>query len=113
MRRRYVYDPDLGGMMEVGIDRKLRSHMIQPDIEPFVSPVDGTVIKSRNHLRKYMSANNLAHADDFKETWNRKREDRSKFLNGARDRKSIEQRISSLKDSFERVRDRERAANGY
>ena len=113
MRRKYVYNPELGEMSEVGMSDKYRSHYIQADIEPFVSPVDGTVIKSRNHLRKYMSANNLAHTDDFKETWNRKREDRSKFLNGARDRKSIEQRISSLKDSFERVRDRERAANGY
>jgi hypothetical protein len=89
-----------------------RQHFIQPDIQEFVSPVDGTVIKSRTHLRRYMKANNLAHHDDFKDSWEARRSERLKYKQG-RDRKSIEQRISALRDSFEQVRNTERARRQY
>lgn len=109
MRRRYVYDEELGEMVEVGVGgAKEHSHYIQPDIQEFVSPVDGVVIKSRGHLRRYMKARNLAHVDDFKDSWKQKRDERLKFHEG-RDKKSIEQRISAIRDSFEHVRNQQRA----
>lgn len=108
MRRRFVFDDESGEMVEVGASARQQSHYIQPDIQEFVSPVDGTIIKSRKHLRRYMKAKNLAHVDDFRDTWERKREERQKFHTG-RDRKSIEQRIGALRDSFEQVRNRQRS----
>ena len=36
---------------------------VQDDIEPFVSPRDGTIIKSRSQLRDYMGQHNLVHYD--------------------------------------------------
>jgi len=91
---------------------KSRQHFIQPDIQAFVSPVDGTVIKSRQHLRRYMKANNLAHHDDFKGEFDSRRSERLKFKEG-RDRKSIQQRVEALRDSFEQVRNTERARRAY
>lgn len=113
MRRKYVFDPASGEMVEVTrTDPKNRQHFIQPDIQEFVSPVDGTVIKSRQHLRRYMKANNLAHHDDFKDGLEKRLQERRKFLAG-RDRKSIEQRIGALRDSFEKVRDEQRSRQRY
>ena len=87
-------------------------HYIQPDIQPFVSPVDGTVIKSRQHLRRYMKANNLAHYDDFTGTRDARVAEREKYHQG-KDRKSVAQRIDKLRDSFEQVRNNERARRQY
>lgn len=112
MRRRYVYDADSGEMVEVGRSEGSKLHYIQPDIQEFVSPVDGTVIRSRKHLRRYMKERNLAHVDDFSQSWEQRRAERLKFREG-RDRKSIEQRIGALRDSFEHVRNRQRAERGY
>ena len=112
MRRRYVFDSESGEMVEVGNSRKHQHlHMIQPDIQPFISPVDGVEIKSRGHLRRYMKAKNLAHVDDFSQSWEQKRAERLKYKAG-RDDKSIRQRIDALRDSFEHVRNRQRAEHG-
>ena len=112
MRRRYIYDKTLDKMVEIDIRRpKYASHMIFDDISPFQSPVDGKVISSRSGLRSYMKQHNLAHADDFKETWAKKSAERRKFMNGAQDSKSKTQRISALRDTFEILRNRQRAGN--
>ncbi len=39
---------------------------VHGEIEPFISPVDGTLIKSRAHLRDYMGERGLVHFDDLK-----------------------------------------------
>jgi len=36
---------------------------IHGEIEPFMSPRDGTIIKSKAHLREYMAKHNLVHFD--------------------------------------------------
>lgn len=113
MRRKYVYDPATGEMVEVTITgTQSRQHFIQADIEPFISPADGTIIKSRKHMRKYMKANNLVHFDECKDTSNTRISEREKFYQGA-DRKSVEQRRQSLSDSFEHNRNLARARSRH
>lgn len=113
MRRKYVYDESTGEMVEVTMmGEKSRQHFIQPDIQPFVSPADGTIIKSRQHLRSYMKRNNLAHYDDFKDTQGARIREREKFHQGT-DRKSVEQRRQAISDSFEHNRNLARARSRY
>lgn len=50
-------------MIEVIWSDDPRLHSIQGEIEPFISPRDGTVIRSRAHMRDYMAQHNLVHYD--------------------------------------------------
>lgn len=62
---------------------------------------DGTDIGSRRKHREYMKANNLALADDYKETWSKAQREREKAATGQHDKKnrreSIERTIYDLK----------------
>ena len=51
-------------MIEVPISDDFQPTVnIHGDIEPFVSPVDGTVIRSRAHMQDYMARRDLIHYD--------------------------------------------------
>jgi hypothetical protein len=49
--------------VEVSIPPEEVFTSVAGDIQPFVSPVDGTVISSRSQLRDYMGQRNLVHYD--------------------------------------------------
>jgi hypothetical protein len=58
---------------------------------------DGTDISSRTKRAKYMRDNNLAMADDFKETWAAAQSQRAKhFLDGSDDKKARRDEISRV-----------------
>jgi hypothetical protein len=60
--RRFRYDKELDAMVEVPVDDSFEPSVgIHGDIQPFISPRDGTVIKSRAHMREYMAKHNLVH----------------------------------------------------
>jgi hypothetical protein len=64
MKRRFRYSKELDAMVEVPISADFEPTVgIHGDIEPFVSPRDGTVIKSRAHMRDYMAKHSLVHFD--------------------------------------------------
>lgn len=56
--------------------------MVMPDIEPFVSPVDGTVITGRKALREHNKRHNVTNAADYRETWREAAKRRERFLSG-------------------------------
>ena len=64
-RRRFRYDPTLGQMVEINVDPSevFGLHAVHGEIQPFVSPVDGTVISSRSQLKEYMARKDLVHYD--------------------------------------------------
>ena len=66
-RRTFRYDPVSKTFVEVTRGCVSDATFIQPDIEPFVSPVDGTVIGSRSQLRDYMGERGLVHYDEVKD----------------------------------------------
>ena len=47
-----------------------------PDIEPFVSPVDGTHISSRSRLREHNERNNVVNFHEFDGVWEEKAAER-------------------------------------
>lgn len=95
MRRRYVYDPILKEMVEKGTEVWEEDLLpkILGDIEPYVSPIDGTVISSRSGLRDHMKRHDVVLTEDLR---GQKKADH----NAVRRRDTL----SSLNDSFEHVR---------
>ena len=82
-KRRFRYDAVQEKMYEVFSDeRHFDAPAIIDDVAPFVSPVDGTIIKSRSHLRDYMGERGLVPYEDAKTQ--RREEDR--YEAGRRDR---------------------------
>jgi anti-sigma28 factor (negative regulator of flagellin synthesis) len=72
-----------------------------PDIEPFVSPVDGKIITGRRALRDHNKRHNVTNAADFKEEWSRKEKERAAFYSGD-SKYDRERRIESLKQAIEK-----------
>lgn len=73
------------------------------DIEPFVSPVDGSLITGRAALREHNKKHEVTNVADYKETWAKAEQERAKFYSGSGgyDR---ERRIESIKRAYERHR---------
>ncbi len=55
-----------------------------PDIEPFVSPVDGTTISGRAALREHNRLHNVTNVADFENEWRRKAKERNAMYSGDR-----------------------------
>lgn len=104
MRRSYVQNPDppynlIPAEEYVPKHRAEKaSFTVLPDIEPFVSPVDGKVITGRRALREHNRRHNVTNAADFKETWKKAAEERKNFHNSKAQR---EGRIEAIKAALE------------
>ncbi len=67
----YVQHPETGQLIplsEVDWPRyrtNLRSAQIMPDIEPFVSPIDQTIISSRSALRAHNKRHDVVNVKEF------------------------------------------------
>jgi hypothetical protein len=51
-----------------------------PDIEPFISPIDGSVITGRRALEEHNKRHNVTNVADFKDEWERKGKERKKLF---------------------------------
>jgi hypothetical protein len=51
-----------------------------PDLQPFVSPIDGKVVSGRVALRQHNKIHDVTHPSDFKETWEKARKEREKVF---------------------------------
>jgi hypothetical protein len=68
MRKRFVQDPQTGRLVPREEYRRPQPvHGILPDIEAFVSPVDGRVISSRPRLREHNAEHGVAQHGDYGE----------------------------------------------
>jgi len=56
-----------------GDNTRNQSSHIMPDIEPFVSPVDGTTISSRPHLREHNRKHGVTNSADYPKEYVAKR----------------------------------------
>ena len=66
LRRRFRQDRRTLEFYELTEDTDQSTHSVIDEIEPFVSPRDGTVIHSRSQLREYMAKHDLVHFDETK-----------------------------------------------
>lgn len=74
-----------------------------PDLEPFVSPVDGKVVSGRAALREHDRRHGVTNIADYKETWEKAAKERARlFTPGTKyDR---ERRIERIKAAIEQHR---------
>lgn len=59
MKRRFIYDREKDQMVEVSQDYRPErpvSYHVMPDITPYVSMIDGSVINSRSRHREHLKA---------------------------------------------------------
>jgi hypothetical protein len=59
-----------------------RGVLICPDISPFKSVIDGSVITGRRALREHNKRNNVTFTEDFKGEWESKRKERDRMYGG-------------------------------
>lgn len=72
---------------------KERTHMIMPDIEPFKSNIDGSVISSRPQLEAHNRRHNVTGASDYPPEWVAKR---GKQILREQERRNKQERIEFL-----------------
>lgn len=111
-RQTYIYDERLKKMVpkdEYYADPEDTGPMIQPDIQPFKSIIDGEVISSRRDLRNHMKKHDVVHTSEFSMEWHRAAARRREIQQGRHDKA---QRLAALSDSFEHVRNQNRAKSG-
>ena len=94
MRRKWVYDKDVGEMVEVTAERispvDTRTDALWGDrhYDGLQAP-DGADISSRKKHREYMKRMGYATVDDFKESWAKAKEEREHYMkNGGSVRRS-------------------------
>ena len=76
--------------------------MIQPDIEPFKSPVTGEVITGRAHLRQHMKQHGITNTADYSPEYFRKKHiERSMEMTG-QTKQARQERIELIKKVMER-----------
>lgn len=71
-----------------------------PDIEPFVSTIDGTVITGRAALREHNKRHDVTNAADYKNEWAQKAKERAEFFTQAKD----SSRVRDLVQAYEKLR---------
>lgn len=101
-RQTYVQHPKTGKLVplqEVDWDRhKFRApkhFSIMEDIEPFVSPVDGSVVTSRSRLREHNDRNGVVNFHEFDGEWEKTAAKKEAIANGT-DREAKQDRINDL-----------------
>ena len=68
MKKTYVFCPKRQKMVEKGTEQRElgpKSAEIMPDIEQFVSPIDGSVITSRSQRNRHMKQHGVTHSSDY------------------------------------------------
>lgn len=115
MKRRFRYNAETK-QMEERADESSRyvGGIIIGDIEPFVSPVDGSLISSRSVLRDHMRQHGLAHTQDYSAPggyWDRAQKARADHLAGKTNIHS-KRRKQQMSDAFEHLRNKSRYSRG-
>ena len=100
MRRRYRYNPQTKQMEEINEQPRTDfGVLVCPDISPFKSIVDGSVVTGRRALREHNKRNNVTNPADFEGTWSAARKERDRMYSGD--------------SSFDRIRRIERLREAY
>ena len=109
MRWRQVWNEQEGKSDFIPIDEaahKASSVAIHGPIEPFVSPVDGTVISSRKQLRDHNKRNNVVNVSEFSDEFiAKKREERERIFKGEHTR---EEKLARKQELYEAITRAER-----
>lgn len=100
-RKRYIQDPQTGKLVEAKLYRR-GGHFIQGEIEPFKSPLDGTVISSRKQLEEHNRRHGVTQ-DTFNEAYAARQKERKAFYSTDESYDSDRRKVA-LNFSFEALR---------
>lgn len=85
-RWRQVFNEETGKSEFIPIGdghSRVAAPAVHGDIQPFVSPVDGTLITDRKQLREHNKRNNVVSASEFDDShYKRRAEEKQRLLNG-------------------------------
>jgi hypothetical protein len=80
------------------------SAAVHGDIQPFVSPVDGSVISDRKQLREHNARNNVVNSAEFgTQHWDEKRKERDRFYSGEHTRQESFARKQEIYNTITRL----------
>ena len=103
MRRKWVYDPEVGEMIEVTPEwspsKDTRTSALWNDRHYHgLRATDGTDISSRKKHREYMKRMGLTTADDFKSHWDKAKSEREHYMRhgGSVSKRDIAEAIRQL-----------------
>jgi hypothetical protein len=94
-RYRQVYDEEAQKykLVEISGRESRESHFIHGDIDPFVSPVDGSVISDRRQLEEHNKRHGVVNASEFSdEYYAKKAEERARYMRGETSRQETLER---------------------
>lgn len=101
----WIQDPATGKLIPKGEYRRRQapaSPLIAPDLEPFVSPVDGQPIYSRRQLRDHNARHGVTNVRDYGESFfERKAAERAAELSGSTTR-AKQERIEAIQRAIHR-----------
>ena len=111
MRYRQVWNKELQKSEFIPIDAAARNRealsAIHGDIQPFVSPVDGTVISDRKQLREHNRRNNVVNTHEFDQSFlDRKRKERERLYTGEH---TPAEKLARKQEIYENIMRSERA----
>lgn len=96
-RRSYVYDPELGKMVEGRSPPRASGFSgIMADLPDFVSPIDGRVVHGRAGLREHNLRHGVTNAADYTQEWNKAAEKRAAVLSGETQRTEIRETLKRV-----------------
>jgi hypothetical protein len=103
--RQVINEDGSSTLVEIGTSRPANhSAAVQGDIEPFVSPVDGSVISDRKQLREHNRKHNVVNTAEFStEFLERKRKERERLYTGDRTDSQIRKDRMAINDTIERL----------
>ena len=82
LNKRFVYDEKTGKMVEVQFVPREHGQLIMPDLEDFVSPVDGKVVHGRRGLREHDKLHGTTNMADYKNIWEKRQQQRASLFQG-------------------------------
>lgn len=102
MRRRYRWNPKTLRQEEILPTESVAGITIIPDIEPFVSPIDGKMVNGRKSLREHNRRHNVTNVADFKDEWAKKSKERERLYSGDTSYDSA-RRVEHLRNAFDKL----------
>lgn len=82
MKRTFVQDPVTRKFVEKQYYRPVL-HYVQGDVQPFISPVDGSIVNSKSGLRNHNAKNNVVNYEEFGDAhFEKKQKERDDFYQG-------------------------------
>ena len=102
-RWRQVVDPKTGKSNFLPLDSaaKSQSHFIHGDIEPFKSPIDGSIISDRRQLEEHNKRHNVVNAAEFSpEFYEMKAKERANQYLGVDSRQEQQKRRENLNEIY-------------